>query len=129
MSKQVVRDIMMTKLQKVSGLTNVADALERMKKENVHVLLVDKRNENDVYGILTLRDIARKAIAVKRKLKDVHAYEIMSKPVLSINADMPITYAARLLTNFNVAWATVEHNQEVVGMISLHGIVLFGADL
>ncbi len=129
MSKQVVRDVMMTDLHKVDGLICVTDALEKMKKEDVHILLVDKRDECDVYGILTLRDIARKAIAEQRKLKDVHVYEVMSKPVLSVSANMPITYAARLLTNFNVAWATVEEDLEVVGMISLNGIVLFGTDL
>lgn len=129
MSKQLVRDIMMTELHKVDGLTCVVDVLEKMKKEDVHVVLVDKRNDDDVYGILTLRDITRKAIAAKRKLKDVHVYELMSKPVMSVNASMPITYAARLLTNFNVAWATVEDNNKLVGMISLNGIVLFGIDL
>ncbi len=129
MSKQVVRDIMKTELHKVDGLMNVADALEKMKKEDVHVVLVDRRNESDVYGILTLRDIARRAVAKKQKLKDTHVYEIMSKPVLSVNANTPITYAARLLTNFNVAWATVEDNNEVVGMVSLNGIVLFGTNL
>lgn len=129
MSTQVVRDIMKTELHKVDGLMCVADALEKMKKEDVHVVLVDRRNENDVYGILTLRDIARRAVAKKQKLKDTHVYEIMSKPVLSVNAHTPITYAARLLTNFNVAWATVEDNNEVVGMISLNGIVLYGTDI
>lgn len=129
MSVQVVRDIMMTQLHKVDGLTCVVDALEKMKKEDVHVLLIDRRDENDVYGLITLRDIARKVIAPRRKMKDVHVYEIMSKPVLSVNVQMPVSYAARLMTNFNVAWATVEDNNEVVGMVSLAGIVLFGEGL
>ena len=37
------------------------------------------------------------------KLHETHVYEIMSKPVLSVNSYMPIPYAARFLTNFNVS--------------------------
>ncbi len=50
-------------------------------------------------------------------------YEIMSKPVLSVNSDMPIPYAARFLTNFNVSYAMVIENNEVIGMVSLNGMV------
>jgi CBS domain-containing protein len=42
---------------------------------------------------------------------------------------MPITYAARFLTNFNVSWAPVMEDGELVGMVSLMGIVLKGKDI
>jgi predicted transcriptional regulator len=47
----------------------------------------------------------------------------MSKPVLSVPANMPVPYAARLLVNFNVSYAMVIESNQVVGMISLNGIV------
>ncbi len=36
---------------------------------------------------------------------------------------MPVPYAARLLTNFNVSYAMVIESNHVVGMVSLNGIV------
>ena len=84
---------------------------------------MEPRDENDVYGIMTLKDIARKVIGQNRQLHETHAYEIMSKPVLSVNSYMPIPYAARFLTNFNVSYAMVIENNEVIGMVSLNGIV------
>jgi hypothetical protein len=36
---------------------------------------------------------------------------------------MPIPYAAQFLTNFNVSYAMVIENNEVVGMVSLNGMV------
>ena len=48
---------------------------------------------------------------------------IMSKPVLSVKSDMPIPFAARFLTNFNVSCAMVIENNEVIGMVSLNGMV------
>ena len=84
---------------------------------------MEPRDENDVYGIMTLKDIARKVIGQGRNLHETHIYEIMSKPVLSVKSDMPISFAARFLTNFNVSYAMVIENNEVIGMVSLNGIV------
>ena len=71
----------------------------------------------------TKNSIDQKVISQRRKLHETHVYEIMSKPVLSVPASMPVPYAARLLTNFNVSYAMVIESNQVVGMVSLNGIV------
>ncbi len=122
---QVVADIMMADFKKIDGITKVSEALKMMKQEKLNAVLIAPRNETDVYGILTLRDIARKVIGQRRKLHEAHVYEIMSKPVLSVPSNMPLPYAARHMTNFSVSYAMVLENNEVKGMISLNGIVHF----
>lgn len=124
----LVHQAMMADFKKVDGVLKVSDALKMMKAENLNVVLVDPRNESDVHGIFTLRDIARKVISERRKLHEAHVYEIMSKPVLSVPASMPITYAARLLTNFNVSYAMVMDNNQVIGILSLNSIVTHWAE-
>jgi signal-transduction protein with cAMP-binding, CBS, and nucleotidyltransferase domain len=119
----LVNQVMMPNFKKVDGITRVAEALKMMKEQNLNALLIEPRDESDVYGILTLKDIARKVISQRRKLHETHVYEIMSKPVLSVPASMPVPYAARLLTNFNVSYAMVIESNQVVGMVSLNGIV------
>lgn len=121
--KTVVRNVMMPNFTKVDGITKVVDALSMMKEKKVNAVLIEPRNKFDVFGIVTLKDIARKVIAHNRKLHEVHLYEIMSKPVLSVSAEMPLSYAARLLTNFDVSYAMVYDNSNIIGMISLNGIV------
>lgn len=124
MSKTVlVNQVMMSNFKKIDGITRVAEALKMMKEENINAILIEPRDESDVFGILTIKDIARKVISQRRKLHETHVYEIMSKPVLSVPANMPAPYAARLLTNFNVAYAMVIESNHVVGMVSLNGIV------
>lgn len=118
-----VSQVMMPHFKKIEGVTRVSEALKMMKDDNLNAILIEPRNESDVFGILTLKDIARKVIAHRRKLHETHVYEIMSKPVLSVPANMPVPYAARLLTNFNVSYAMVIDSNQVVGMISLNGIV------
>ena len=120
---KLVSQIMMPNFKKIDGVTRVAEALKLMKEENINAMLIEPRDESDVYGILTLKDIARKVISERRKLHETHVYEIMSKPVLSVPASMPVSYAARLLTNFNVSYAMVIESDQVVGLVSLNGIV------
>ncbi len=120
---QSVRDIMMADFLKIEGITKVSDALAMMNEKNLNAVLIIPRSELDVYGIMTRRDIARKVIGNRRRLHETHVYEIMTKPVLSVPPNMPIPYAARHLTNFQVSYATVLENDAVIGMISLNGIV------
>lgn len=120
---QKVRDVMMSTFTKVEGIMKVSDALNMMRDNKINAVLVEPRDENDVYGIMTLKDIARKVIGQGRNLHETHIYEIMSKPVLSVKSDMPIPFAARFLTNFNVSYAMVIENNEVIGMVSLNGMV------
>ena len=122
-NNQKVRDVMMPNFTKVEGVLKISDALNTMRGKKINAILVEPRDKNDVYGIMTLKDIARKVIGQNRMLHETHVYEIMSKPVLSINADMPIRYAARFLTNFNVSYAMVIEINELTGMVSLNGIV------
>ncbi len=121
---QCVRDIMNKEVTRVEGVTRVLEVLKIMKEKHVQTVLVRPRNDEDVFGIVTLRDIARRVIAPMKRLEEVHVYEIMSKPVLMVSANMPVAYAARFLTNFKISWAPVTENDEVVGMVSLNGIVM-----
>lgn len=118
-----VGDVMMSNFTKVDGIMKVSDALHMMRGRKINAVLVEPRDDSDVYGIMTLKDIARKVIAPRRKLHEAHVYEIMSKPVLSVTSDMPIPFAARFLTNFNVSYAMVIENNAITGMVSLNGMV------
>ena len=119
----LAHQVMMAKFKTVDGVLKISDALKLMKEEGLSVVLVEPRDDSDVHGILTLRDIARKVIGERRKLHEAHVYEIMSKPVLSVTSSMPIPYAARLLTNFNVSYAMVMDADQVIGILSLKSIV------
>ena len=118
-----VGDVMMSNFTKVDGIMKVSDALHMMRTRKINAVLVEPRDESDVFGIMTLKDIARKVIAQRRKLHEAHVYEIMSKPVLSVTSDMPIPFAARFLTNFDVSYAMVIKDNTVTGMVSLNGMV------
>lgn len=122
----VVRDVMQTEFDVVDGMHTVADALVRMRKTGNSAVIVDKRHDDDEYGMLLVSDIARHVIAKDRNPKRIDIYEIMAKPVLSVHPSMQVKYCARLLQQFNITRAPVIERQVVVGIVSFDDLVLRG---
>ncbi len=75
---------------------------------------------------MVLSDISRQVLAQDRAPDRVNIYEIMSKPVLSVNPEMDIRYCARLFARFNLTRAPVVDNGEVMGIVSLTDMVVKG---
>jgi CBS domain-containing protein len=121
-----VRDIMKTKFDTVDGMDTVAQALDTMAHVETKTLIVRKRHADDTIGMVVLSDISRQVLAKDRAPDRVNIYEIMSKPVLSVNPDMDIRYCARLFARFDLARAPVVENGEVIGIVSLTDMVVKG---
>ncbi|MEJ2343906.1 MAG: CBS domain-containing protein [Gammaproteobacteria bacterium] len=121
-----VRDVMRTDFEIVDGMTTIADALRRMQQTGAEALIVDRRHANDEYGLLLISDIARHVLGRDRAPARVNAYEIMAKPVVSVDPDMDIRYCARLLERFDITRVPVLDNRQVVGMVGFKDLALRG---
>lgn len=121
-----VRDVMKTEFDMVDGIVTVTEALDKMNYVETKTLLVDKRHDNDEYGIVMLSDIARNVIAKDRSPDRVNIYEIMSKPVVTVDPAMDIRYCARLFDRFGLSRAPVVDGGKLVGVVSYTDMVLKG---
>ena len=121
-----VKDVMKTDFGTIDGIATVAEALKKMKTLKTAVLIVNKRNEHDEYGMVTSADIARHVLAKDRAPDRVNVYEIMSKPIISVHPDMDIRYCSRLFANYNLVRAPVLENNKIIGMVSPNSLVLDG---
>ena len=121
-----VKDVMKKDFDMVDGLTSVSEALRKMKHVETKCLLVGKRHEDDAFGIVLLSDVARQVLAKDRAPERVNVYEIMSKPVMTVSADMDIRYCARLFEQFGLSRAPVEDAGKIIGIVSLTDMVLKG---
>lgn len=119
-----VREVMTHKPLMVDGLATVSSAVEIMRKHGVSSLVINRRDEHDEYGMLVITDVARKIIAQDRAPERTNVYEIMSKPVLTVEADMDIRYAIRLLTRFDLSRSLVLDCGELVGLVTLRELVM-----
>jgi predicted transcriptional regulator len=121
-----VRDVMKTKFDMVDGLSTVEEALQQMAHVETKCLIVNKRHERDEYGMVMISDIARQVLAKDRPPARVNIYEIMAKPVLTVDPEMDIRYCARLFSRFHLSRAPVIQDDSVVGIVSLTDMTLKG---
>ena len=128
MHKKVIkaRDIMHEKHLELDGMATVKEALDAMKAENASVVIIKKRHEHDAFGIVLLSDIAKKVLAKDRASKRVNVYEIMSKPLISLDPDMDVRYCARLFDRFGLSNVPVIENDKVIGIVSYNELVFQG---
>ena len=121
-----VRDVMKTKVDIVDGLTTVSEALRAMKNIETKSLIINKRHDDDEYGIVLLSDIAKTVLAKDRAPDRINVYEVMSKPVISVDPEMDIRYCARLFDRFGLSRAPVLHDRKIIGIVSYTDMVLKG---
>ncbi|PIE25103.1 MAG: CBS domain-containing protein [Neptuniibacter caesariensis] len=120
------RDVMTDEFVMIDGLMTVKDALNIFQAENARVLIINKRHDDDEYGLLLLSDIAKNVLAKDRSPERVNVYEVMAKPVISVDPEMDIRYCARLFESFGLAHAPVIGDEKVLGIVSYRSLVLKG---
>jgi len=121
-----VRDVMKPNFDLVDGMLTVSEALNEMKNIDTKCLVVNKRSDNDEYGLVLISDIAKQVLARDRSPERVNIYEIMSKPVVTVDPQMDIRYCARLFEKFNLSRSPVVEDGLVIGIISFTDMVLKG---
>ena len=125
-----VGDVMSRNIKAINGMVSVQEAIDMMKAEHVRALVVERRDEEDEYGVVGVSDIAREVIAKNRSADRLSVYEIMSKPVMTIPEDMKIRYAVRLLVRFKLSRAiVVDQNRIPIGIATMRDFVyIFASD-
>jgi len=124
-----VKDAMTTNnYQFADGMMTVAEGIKLAKQHNVSALIINKRHEQDEYGLVMLADIAKEVLAKDRSPDRVNLYEIMAKPLLSVAPNMDVRYCARLFERFSIHLAPVIENNEVIGMVDYINMVFSQAE-
>ncbi len=118
-------DIMHKGAETISSSATVAEALRKMQQRKVSSLIVERRNKDDAYGILTKRDIVANVIEAgpKRKnLSHIKVFEVMSKPLVTISPGLAIKYCTRVMKKAGVSRVPVFDGKQIVGILSMTDI-------
>lgn len=118
------REIMRKGVVTIDGMATAAEAAAKMRSEGISSLLVEKRHDDDAWGILVVKDIIKGVVIPCRSPVDVNVYEIMTKPVITVPVDMDIRYVARLIYRTGIRRAPVEDCGQLIGMISLSSLII-----
>jgi CBS domain-containing protein len=105
----------------VSPDSTVYDALQVMADKNVGALMVLERDE--VVGVFSERDYARKIILKGKASKDTLVKEIMSTELVWVRPDQTIEVCMNLMTNKRIRHLAVLDEGRLVGVISIGDVV------
>jgi predicted transcriptional regulator len=129
MSKHITvfaREVMQDNFIEIDGIATVKEALLEMKAKGIYILIVKKRHDIDEFGIVLLNDISKKVLAKDREPERVNIYEIMSKPIISIDPDMDVRYCARLFDQFGLSVTPVVEDGKVIGIVTYNELIMDG---
>jgi|SRR5689334_23631617 CBS domain-containing protein len=99
----------------------VLEAIRIMAEKHVGALLVMKGQE--LLGIVSERDYARKVILLGRSSSDTPVRQIMSSPVHTVSLDKSVQECMRLMTDHRIRHLPVTDRGRVVGVISIGDLV------
>lgn len=111
-----VREVMSKDLASVETTDKVLTAIKIMTERDIGSVVV-KEGENPV-GILTERDILKKVCPKHLCTRGITAGEIMSKPLIHIEADAGLGQASSLMALKNVRRLLVVDKGNVIGIIT-----------
>jgi len=119
-----VKDILNEKGMEVWSVTpqsKVFDALKLMADKNIGAVLVAE-NEN-IVGILSERDYARKVALEGKSSRELPVQEIMSQRVLYITSDKNLDECMALMIEKKIRHLPVFENEKLRGIISIGDVV------
>jgi CBS domain-containing protein len=99
----------------------VLEAIRLMADRHVGALLVMKGDE--LVGIVSERDYARKVILLGRSSSATPVWQIMSSPVHTVRQDETVDSCMRIMTERRIRHLPVVEQGRVVGMISIGDLV------
>jgi CBS domain-containing protein len=99
----------------------VLEAIRLMAEHHVGALLVMKGDE--LVGIVSERDYARKVILKGRSSGDTPVSQIMSSPVITVTLNNSVQECMQLMTARRLRHLPVMDGGKVVGMISIGDLV------
>ena len=105
----------------VSPGTSVYDAVAMMSDKGCGALLV--MNGDELVGIISERDYARKVILADRSSKSTLVSEIMSTPVLTAKPPDAIEQCLSVMTDNRIRHLPIVDGAKVVGMVSIGDLV------
>jgi CBS domain-containing protein len=124
-----VTHLIQNKGKAVNGVptnTPVYKALELMIEKNIGALLVF--NEEQLVGLFTERDYARKVILMGKNSHDTTVGEIMETNVSKVSSNDSIERCMEIMSDKHIRYLPVMESEKVEGLVSMGDLVRFIID-
>ncbi len=120
MAHTFVKDVMNKELVTVDSTTTIKNAAKLMDKQNVGCVIVTR--DNKPIGIITERDFVKRIAAVETPLSS-SVSDVMSSPLISIEAGETIWEAAQIMKTKNIHKLPIKEGEKIIGIVTTSDIV------
>ena len=117
----LVRDIMARNVKTVRTDDSVLSAVKKMIKFNIGSVIVT--NNGKPIGIITERNILEKVVAPRHDADTLHAKDIMSSPLITVDENDAVEDAAKIMGRKTIKTLPVLGGDKLVGIITSSDIV------
>lgn len=100
---------------------SVFEAIKIMEEKGIGAVIV--LLDDELVGIMSERDYARKVILKDRASRDTKVKDIMTRRVFHTMLDQTIEHCMAVMTQHRIRHLPVVENKKVVGMISIGDVV------
>ena len=104
----------------VNSTTTVFEAAKLMAEDNVGSVIV--RDEDDLLGIFTERDLLRRVVARGKDPKTLTMNDVMSSPVKCCTLQDTVSYCAQVFATSRIRHMAVVEDGTLVGMVGLRDL-------
>lgn len=115
------KQLMKNNLAKVACGVPAIEAAKVMRERHIGSVFVEQHGR--IVGIITEADIVRKVVADCHSPQNVLVQDIMSSPVIGIDAGRPITDAADLMDRSQTRHLAVMRSGDIVGVLSVRDLL------
>ena len=114
-------DVMVKQVITTRKDSTVEEAVKLMNEREIGCLIV---TENDrPIGILTERDLLKRILVKSKDLKGMKVQDVMSMPLISVEPNVQIGDASRLMFQKNIKKMPIVKKGELVGLVTLTDIL------
>ena len=121
---KIIKEILDSKgyqIHSVAPTSTVYEALQKMAQEGIGALIV--LDGEELAGIVSERDYARKIALMGQSSTDTPVKDIMTANVICVGSDLGVDASMSIMSDKHVRHLVVRDNDKITGVISIGDVV------
>ena len=127
-TRMLVKDVMTSPVITISENSSINEVARLMDEHKIGSIVVTDDGGNPV-GIITERDLVVRVLAKNVEPDRLTARDVMTSPLLTVDPDVSLSDAARMMSRLNIRRLGVMYKGRLVGIISSSDILAVTPEL